>query len=349
MQAQTNPVGTNPIARGMQFTLFLTAMAWAAAANMIAERAAAGISVRFRLGVLESLLDNLFLLFLAVVGFRALDWIATRSRYADQALPLPRRDGWPVEWAVGTAIGWGLCLAAVLPTLLSGHLHGQFVWNSNSMVGVAASLASLLVGTLALEVVFHGYAFRRLIESVGPSWASVLISILFAVIVIGANPPRSTMLAMIDCTLFGLLLAIAWLRTHALWVGWGLHFGYRAVMAVALGLPVAGRAEFGSPTDMYTSGPRWLTGGAFGLDAAFLTALVLLGGMAVLYRATREYAWKYTFPTLEPAGYEVVVAPPAAHVAMEKAAAPPPLVQIMPTTPQTRSVIESPVESGPTS
>ena len=331
--------------RGMQFTLFVTAMAWAAAANMIADRAAAGISVRFGLGMAESLLENAFLLFLAVVGFRALDWIATRSRYASQAWPLPKRPTSRVEWAVGAAIGWGLCLAAVLPVLLSGHLHGQFVWNSNTLPGIVASVASLLVGTLALEVVFHGYVFRRLIDSVGPSLASILMSVLFAVLVVGANPPRNAMLAMIDCTLFGLVLATAWLRTHGLWVGWGLHFGYRAVMAVAIGLPVAGRAEFGSATDMYTWGPRWLTGGAFGLDAAFPTFFVMLGGMALLYRATRDWAWHYTFPTLEPGGYEVVVAPPAAHVAMEKAAAPPPLVQILPVTSQTRSVVEIPPQS----
>jgi hypothetical protein len=140
-----------------------------------------------------------------------------------------------------------------------------------------------------------------------------------------------------------LLLAMAWLRTHALWVGWGLHFAYRVVMAVVLGLPIAGRAEFGSPTEMYATGPRWLSGGAFGLDGAALTGLLMLGGMAVLYRATRNYAWDYTFAPIVPAGYEVTVAPPAAHVAMEKAAPPPPaLVQIMPTTPQTRSVIELP-------
>lgn len=311
---------------------------------MIAERASAGLSVRFRFGMMESLLKNAFLLFLSVVGFRALDWIATRSRYTDQAFPLPRRAGWRVEWAVGAAIGWGLCLAAALPVLLSGHLHAQFVWNSNTGVSMWVSLASLMVGALALEVVFHGYAFRRLIDSVGAGWASVLISTVFAVLVVGANPPRNAMLAMIDCTLFGLLLATSWLRTHGLWVGWGLHFGYRAVMAVVLGLPIVGQAEFGSATDMYTSGPLWLTGGAFGLDGAFLTFFVLLGGMAVLFRATREYAWHYTFPTLEPGGYEVSVAPPAAHVAMEKSVAPPPLVQILPTTPQTRSVADLPPE-----
>jgi hypothetical protein len=149
-------------------------------------------------------------------------------------------------------------------------------------------------------------------------------------------------MAVIDCTLFALLLAMAWLRTHALWVGWGMHFAYRAVTAIVLGLPVAGRAEFGSPTDMIASGPRWLTGGAFGPDAAVLTGLAMLGGMIVLYRATRDLAWTHTFRPIVPAGYEVTVAPPAAHVAMEKTAAPPPLVQILPTTPQTRSVVEPP-------
>jgi len=170
----------------------------------------------------------------------------------------------------------------------------------------------------------------------------VLISVLFAALVVQANPPRNTLMAMVDCTLFALLLAMAWLRTHALWLGWGLLFAYRAVTAIVLGLPIAGRSEFGSPTDMYASGPRWLTGGAFGLDAALLTGVVMLGGMIVLYRATRDYAWQYTHPPIVAGGYEVTVAPPAAHVAMEKAAPPPPLVQILPSTPQTRSVIDLP-------
>ena len=136
----------------------------------------------------------------------------------------------------------------------------------------------------------------------------------------------------------GLLLALAYLRTHALWVGWGLHFGYRVVMAVVLGLPIIGRSDLGSMLNAQAYGPRWLSGGDFGLDAAFLTAVVLLGAMAVLHRATRDWAWAYTLPEIVAGGYEVVVAPPAAHAAMERAAAPPPLVQIMPVTSQSYSV-----------
>ena len=92
---------------------------------------------------------------------------------------------------------------------------------------------------------------------------------------------------------------------------------------------------------MAATGPRWLTGGAYGLDAAVLTGLGMLVGMGVLYRATREYAWAYTAPMIVGAGYEVAVAPPAAHVAMERstAVAPPPLVQIQPVTSQSATVI----------
>jgi hypothetical protein len=235
---------------------------------------------------------------------------------------------------VGAAIGWGLCLAAVLPVLISGNLHGELRWQGGSAGALAMALATLLIAALAEEVIFRGYAFRRLIGAVGPGWATAIISLAFGVFLVEANPPSHFLIAVLDGALLGMLLAMAWMRTHALWVGWGLHFAYRAVAAVVLGLPIAGRGEFGSLSDTFVSGPRWLSGGAFGLDAALLTAVVMLGGMIVLYRVTRDYAWQYTHAPIIAAGYEVTVAPPAAHVAMEKAAAPPPLVQILPVTPR---------------
>jgi uncharacterized protein len=311
---------------------------WAGAASVVAERAARGIAVHFQLGVFEALMRSVFLLFLAVVGLRTLDWIATHGRYSGEIVRLPRRPGWATEWGVGAAVGWGLCLAAVLPLLLSGHLHGHLMWQRSSAVAILLALGTLLCVTLAEEIFFRGYAYRRLSDAIGESWAAVAMSIVFAASMMIANRPLNSTMALVDGTLFGLLLTMGYLRTHALWVGWGLHFAYRAVAAVLLGLPIAGHGEFGSIIDVYASGPRWLSGGAFGLDAALFTAVVMWAGMAVLYRVTREYAWKYTHAPIVAGGYEVVVAPPAAHVAMERAAAaPPPLVQILPITPHAMS------------
>jgi membrane protease YdiL (CAAX protease family) len=321
------------------------------AAAVIAGKAAHGLAMRFGLGALETLVAALFLLFLAVLGFQLLDWIATRGGHLLDALPLPRRAGWPTEWSVGAAIGWGLCLAAALPLLLSGNLHGRLGIAPGTLpakaVALGIGLLTLLAVTLAEEAIARGYAFQRLMGAVGVSWGALLGSFGFAVALVWAQPPRNLVTALLVGTLFGLALAMAWLRTHALWVGWGLHFGYRAVMALILGLPIAGHGDFPSLADTYTTGPRWLNGGAFGLDAALLTALFMLVAMAVLYRATREYAWHYTAPVLVPAGYEVTVAPPPAHTAMERqmerqaAVAPSPLVQILPATPQSRSASDT--------
>ena len=334
-----------PIPRVLEFALALTALVWAAAAAAIAGRAAQGITLRLNLLALEPLLECVFLLFLAVLGFRTLDWIATRGTYSAQALGLPRRATRGAEWATGAAAGWALALATVLPLLLTLNLHSRLTLRPASLAAAGLAMLTLLFAALAEEVIFRGYAFQRLIRAVGPSTAAVLTSVAFALFLALGTTGHHTLLAFVGSLLLGLLLATAWLRTHALWLGWGLHFAYRAVTAVALGLPVAGRTDFGaggSLADSYASGPRWLTGGGFGLDAALLTGPILLAGLALLYRLTRDYAWTYTHTPIVAAGYEVVIAPPAAHVAMEKAAAPPPLVQIASSTPQTRSVAPPP-------
>ena len=313
-------------------------MVWAAVAAAISSRAAQGLTLRFNLLAAEPLLEALFLLFLAIVGFRVLDWIATHGAHTAEVLSLPRRATRKAEWASGAALGWALALAAALPILLTLNLHTHLLLRPGVTGPVLLALATLLVAALAEEVIFRGYPFRRLTRAIGPSAASVLLSVLFGLFLMSATPGSHTLLAFAGGALFGILLSMAWLRTHALWLGWGLHFAYRAATAVLLGLPIAGRADFGSIGDTYTTGPRWLTGGNYGLDAALLTLPILLLGMAVLYRLTRDWAWDYTYTPIVAGGYEVEVAPPAAHIAMEKAAAPPPLVQILPTTPQSRSV-----------
>ncbi len=319
----------------LEFALFLTALVWAVAASALAGRGAQGLTLRFNLLVAEPLLEALFLLFLAVVGFRALDWVATRGVHRAEVLALPRRATRGVEWGSGAALGWGLAVACALPLLLTLNLHSRM---AARLGPILLALPTLLAVALAEEVVFRGYPFQRLRAALGTTAATLVLSFLFAVFLFSATPANHGMLALSGEVLLGVLLSMAWLRTHALWTGWGLHFGYRAATAVLLGLPIAGRADFGAVVDTYTTGPRWLTGGNYGPGAALFTAPVLLLGMIVLYRMTRDWAWLYTHAPIVAAGYEVTIAPPAAHVEMERKAAPPTLVQILATTPQTRSV-----------
>ncbi|SNT02587.1 hypothetical protein SAMN05421770_103507 [Granulicella rosea] len=338
-----------PIPRSYQFVLFCVGGAWYLASDTIAGRAARGISSRFGFGSLRGLLAGCFTLFLLVVGLRLLDWIATRDGSLATVAPLPRREGYGTEWGLGTAFGWGLAIAVVLPVMLTGHLVVNYVFNLSTFGALLTGIATLAVATLTQEIVFRGYLFLRLSGAIGPAWATLLLSIVFGFYLMQIPAIGSATPLFAVSILFGVLLFMAYRRTHALWLGWGLNFAYRAVVAILFGLPIAGRAEFSSIIDSDTTGSVRVSGGEFGPDAALLTIPIMLVALIVLYRLTREYAWKYTLPVIVAGGYEVTVAPPAAHTAMERqaAAAPPPLVQILATTPQTRSVEPPPMPFSP--
>lgn len=338
----------NAIARSLHLALFVTGVLWLLAAHAVAFRAGEGIAARFGWSAgAQDLVFSLALLFLLVVGFTSLNWIGTRQGSVRQANALPVRATAREEWSRGAVIGWAAALAAIVPMMIAGALHPQFSWTGSTWEGTVVSIAALAVGTLASEIAFRGFLFRRLIDAIGPSAAMLLLSGIYALI--ESMSPNASGMSFVVTFLAGVLFSMAYLRTHALWLGWGLHFAWAAAMAVLFGLPVAGVASYMSVVQTDTGVPVWLTGGVYGPDGALFTAIVFLVAMAVVYRATRDYAWNYTHPVLVPGGYPMDVPPPAAHTAMEQEAAAkaPTLVQIAPAPSSNGSERESSAESTP--
>jgi membrane protease YdiL (CAAX protease family) len=332
--------------RTLQLALFVTSAAWFLAADTVASHAARGLAERFALDAARPLLTWAFLLFLLAVGFSLLQAVAKRRSSLRDVLGLPKRPTAGREWKLGAALGWGLVVLAVLPMAVGGTLHVQF-WTQPRAFGLLLlNLLTLAVAALAEEVAFRGYSFRRLIEAIGPVAATILMSLLFG---LGhVLNPGATGASTLVTILAGVLLSVAWLRTHGLWLGWGLHFAWNASMGILFGLPISGINDFASIVQTRAFGRLWLTGGDYGPEGAGITVIVLLIGIVVLVRVTRDYAWHYTYVPIVAAGYPMEPAPSAAHVAMEqmeqqtRPAAPVSLVQILPSTPQTRSVGDEP-------
>jgi uncharacterized protein len=164
-------------------------------------------------------------------------------------------------------------------------------------------LLLLVVAALAEEVAFRGYPFQRLIDAMGPTMATIVFSIVFAGLHM-FNPAASR--ASFLVTVFGSwLLSVAYLRTRALWVCWGWHFAWNASMCLLFGLPVSGITQFSPVIQSNTVGPLWMTGGDYGPEASTVTAIVLLIGIFVVYRATRNLAYLHTQPVIVAAGIPV--------------------------------------------
>lgn len=332
--------------KAFQLARFVAALAWAASSRLLADSSARGLTARFDMDTWQPFLSAIFLLFLLGMGYFLLETIARRPASVRSVLGLPTRSTAGEEWLVGAAIGWGMVILAVLPMALAGTLHITFWTEPGTLRLLVANILTVAAASLAVEVIFRGYPFRCLIEGIGPIAATVCMSVLFALAETLINGASST--GLLVALLMGVLFSVAWFRTHALWLGWGMHFAWTASMGVLFGLPVSGHHDLSVLVATVASGHRWLTGGHYGPEAARFTLVAVAAGLIVLVRVTRDYAWHYTHPPIVPGGYPMEAKPPAAHTAMEQSAQsrPPALIQILPTAPQGRSVGDPPESHG---
>lgn len=320
-----------------QLALVIAALTWSFSSRLLSASSARGILNRFNADWALSLLTAFFLLFLLAVGYSLLEIISRRPASTRSVLGLPKRPTAFREWLLGAALGWGMVVIVVLPMALVGDLHvSLWLLSPRAWSLLVLNLAVIAVATLADEAIFRGYPYRLLIDSIGPVTATIVMSSLFALrhaIHFGAGR-AATVIAF----LMGIVFSVTWLRTHALWLAWGMRFAWTASMGLLFGLPVSS-IDHSAILQTTAVGRDWFTGGDYGPEASVLMLFALFAGLIVLIRATRDYAWSYTHPPIVPAGYPMDIAPPPAHTAMEQAAQArePSLIQILPATPQGRS------------
>ena len=315
----------------MNFALALLAVLWILIANRVADSATNGLAGHLPV-LIQPLLEPVILLFLLLVGLTGIAQIGSSGIGLRLANALPRRVTGGEERQRGFALGWAIALAAVLPMMCVGALQPEFSMGPRNWLPTAISIFAIGIGTLAAEVAFRGFLYAKLTAAFGTVAGTIAAALIFALASI--LHPNSNWLTVAGAFFAGLLLCVAWQRTNAIWLGWGLHFGWAATTAVLLGLPTAGDASLSSLVTTSASGADWLTGGPYGPDGAVFTIVVRLLALVPLYHLTRDYAWRYTHEEILSGGIPVVIAPPAAHTEMEEAAAAKPaaLVQILSTT-----------------
>ncbi len=266
--------------------------------RIVAQHAARGLSS----GEWYEPVYRLILVFLLVVGYVAMGRSFSREREPLRAVGLVARVGWGREFGVGAAVGWGLLLLTILPSVFIGGLVVRFWTAPHQWLMLPFDIFVLLAAAVANEVVFRGYPFQRLIAAVGPALATLFMSLIFAMVRYNADAPRA---AVFTSFLLSWVLCLAYLRTRALWVPIGLHFLWNASMGILFGLPISGYTRFSSLVESYAVGPYSLTGGDYGPEGSTVAVFVLIFGLWWITRATRDYAYHYAHPEIVPGGIPV--------------------------------------------
>ena len=194
--------------------------------------------------------------------------------------------GWPAgsgrELAYGLAGGAGGAAlivggaVAVHAATFDAAAGGERVW-----ANIPYLLAVLLFGAVGEELLFHGYGFQALVHQMG-AFATVLpVGVLFGLAHTGNQ--GVTGLAIFNTIAWGVLLGCAYVRTQALWLSIGLHFGWNAAMPF-LGVNLSGFTMGVTGYALRWNAAEVWSGGAYGLEGGLVTTSVVAALFVLLYR-----------------------------------------------------------------
>jgi membrane protease YdiL (CAAX protease family) len=141
----------------------------------------------------------------------------------------------------------------------------------------------LLIAATNEELIFRGYPFQKLVESLGPPGAVAVSSACFGLAHLGNS--HHTWISTLNTMLVGIPLSIAYLRTRSLWMPVGVHFTWNYVQGFVFGLPVSGYTFSSSLLKVQVHGAAWLTGSEYGPEGGLLSTMVVVGAGIYFFSA----------------------------------------------------------------
>lgn len=228
--------------------------------------------------------------FLAGVFVAAVTALAYRGfvrwveRGGDGTLPFDGRV-W-LQVGTGSAIGIATFAAAILLLALLGGV--SFTGLRGNIGALWPMLGIAVMSGVTEEILFRGVLFRQ-VERMAGSWiALILTSALFGAAHL-INPDSSIWASLAIMVEAGLMLTAIYMLTRSLWPAIGLHAGWNFTQGWVFSVPVSGGLPPAGLIVTERSGPDWLTGGAFGLEASVVAAAVAtLVGVAIMALAIRK-------------------------------------------------------------
>ncbi|MFJ4842588.1 lysostaphin resistance A-like protein [Streptomyces sp. NPDC088746] len=198
----------------------------------------------------------------AVAAVLVYGWVVRRTEHRP-----------PTEVArkgAGAAFGRGLLIGVAMfgAVITNIYFNAHYEINGLGSLTGAVGLAGFMAAAAATEeVMFRGVLFRIIEERTGTWIALTLTGVLFGASHL-LNPHADLWGAVAIAIEAGGMLAAAYAATRNLWVPIGLHFGWNFAAAGIFSTEVSGNDTPQGLLDTVTSGPEWVTGGAFGPEGS---------------------------------------------------------------------------------
>ncbi|MBY4985952.1 CPBP family intramembrane metalloprotease [Streptococcus suis] len=172
-------------------------------------------------------------------------------------------------WGIGVAmlitcvlLMWGFGAIRISSVQFSPQLFGEFL---------VLVLAWSVQGTTE-ELLTRGWMFSSLSAKHNIPVGLLISSLFFTFLHLGNN--AISLIPLLDLTLFAILACLVMLKTGNLWVISGIHAAWNCFQGNVFAFPVSGTQAGQAFIAVNTSGPDWLSGGAFGVEGSIISLIV---------------------------------------------------------------------------
>ena len=185
--------------------------------------------------------------------------------------------GAPAEWARGAALGVLLGLLTLAPLWGLGVYRIEGLGDGSALLKLIPEMA--LVSVME-ELLIRGVMFR-IAEQAWGSWRALVFS---TVLFVAAHlPGEISLMGVLVTAAASLAFTAAYQVSRRLWLPMGMHFAWNYLFSAVFSVPVSGHEAKGWLHGSMT-GPEWLSGGAYGVEASAIALLVWAAASALLLR-----------------------------------------------------------------
>jgi membrane protease YdiL (CAAX protease family) len=198
--------------------------------------------------------------------------------------------GAPAEWARGAGLGVLLGLLTLAPLYVLGVYRIEGVGESFRLI---KQIPEMLLVSVMEELLIRAVMFRIAEQAWGSRRALVFSTVLF---VAAHLPGEISLMGVLVTAAASLAFTAAYQLSRRLWLPMGMHFAWNYLFSAVFSVPVSGHEAngwlYGS-----LSGPEWLSGGAYGVEASTMALVVWVAAGAILLR--RVYSSGKFIPGLQ--------------------------------------------------
>lgn len=248
-------------------------------ANLVYERLLGFVSDMDRVMLISSISTMVSVFLVTPFSIKVIDkreWTPLRQQL---------KPAWWKDLGIGCLVGFaGIGLIfAILAALGSIQVSGFNVdlAKPGFLSGFFRSLLLFVCVGVYEEVIFRGYVFNNLSESLFGKWltkgkavtlSAIISSLAFSILHL-ANP-HANFMGFLNILVIGCLLCLSVLVTRRIGFAIGFHFLWNFSQSVLFSVPVSGLSPDAALLNVQVNGPDWLTGGLFGFEGSVLCLLI---------------------------------------------------------------------------